>query len=199
MNLPISIRIFSVLAAAFSPLLTAHADTLTFEDQSAIYASGFDFTDRLVSYLPTAAYSGGNFVELSGTERFNVISKSGEDFTANSFWIRTLGGNDTAIFEGYGSNTESSYILYYKRVEVTENWQLITLDFRNIKYLLTANSDWNGRIAGDNFTFNEAVGPNAPDPYPTPVYYPVPEPEMYAMLFVGLGLVGAYVRRMSRT
>jgi hypothetical protein len=192
MNLPKWLQNFVLIAAVCMPIFSAHAATLTFDDQAAIDASGFHFSDhRLTSYLPDSAYSGTTFLNLGGVESVTVTSKSGADFTANGFWARSLYGTDSLYIAGYGGDNGAN-MLYVKVVELTQTYQLITLDFRNIKSLVTAYRGWDGMAAADNFTYDEPVGPGAPGPLS-----PVPETTTYTMIFSGLGLMWLVARRQK--
>ena len=94
-------------------------------------------------------------------------------FDLNSMWIASVYSSQTLTITGWFNGDE----LYTAFIDVTTAAQYVTIGFQGINsFTIMPNGDW------------WALGG-------VTIGTPVPEPETYAMLLAGLGVVGAVARR----
>ena len=139
-------------------------------------------TDYFIGY----SYNGGGGVAASqiGGAAFSVNSLDIADFYDYSNYTATITGNfigGGSISQIIGLNTCNSCTL------LNNDFTHVSLSgFNNLSSLvITGNgSSYYNYLAIDNLTLNAA---------------PVPEPETYAMMLAGLGLLGFRLRRKNKT
>jgi PEP-CTERM motif len=125
-------------------------------------------------FLGTQAHSGTNYAWTNGLSDLSISSAGSFDF--NSMWARggPPGYEFSPTIHGFNGASE----IYTQTFALTSDYQLYTFNFIGITDLTISNGITN--ILIDDITINAT---------------PVPEPETYAMLMAGLGLLGAVARR----
>ena len=192
-------HLYVALAGAFLLNGAATAAVLDFE-------SGLDpaFTYSGVSTLTVpespgsgydnvAAFSGSSGVAFNpfavSPSSFMIAGGPTTTFTLNSFVIAGAWGTQTLLIEGLNDGS----VLDTSSLGVSPAAQTFNAGWSGIDELrITIGSDFvqNGDLGGtgqhwalDNLTYNAA---------------PIPEPETYAMLLAGLGLLGFVARRRKQ-
>jgi hypothetical protein len=139
-----------------------------------------DSTDPFYwGFVGVVAHSGQNYAWSNGA---TDLSMGGATFDFNSFWGRGGATGDTPTAHGFIGATE----VYTQSFTVSTVYQLLTFNFLGIDRLTITNQHAN--LLLDDITVN---GGN--------VATPVPEPETWAMLLAGLGLLGFTSRRKKNS
>ena len=192
-----------VIASAFvltMPSL-AQATVISFEngaDPTFTY-SGVDFLDGTTlpvnsGYFNVAQATGTNMVAFNPNEAspssFLLAGAPTSTFTLNSFVIAGAWGSQTLSVQGFNDGG----LLYSSAVSVTNLAQTFSPGWAGIDELRISvgPSYVNFGLGGsgqhwalDNLTIDQSAAP-------------VPEPETYAMMLAGLGLLGAAARRRKQ-
>ena len=121
------------------------------------------------------SYAGNNFAWSNGAADLEL---SGAAFDFNSFYARSGFGTYTAMAHGFNGATET----WTQAFTVTGQYQQFSFNFLGVDKVTITNQDTNLLI--DDMVVNGTA--------------PVPEPETYAMLLAGLGLLGVAARRRKQ-
>jgi hypothetical protein len=197
-NLFASLVVGAALCAALVAPVSAAPLTIDFEDVAAPGASSF-LAPGYKGFTWSGGYGGSSWVITDSTDPFywgfvgvpvhsgknyawsnggTNLSLAGGTFDFNGFWARAGGGAFTAIAHGFVGSTET----FTQSFTVSDVYQQFTFNFLGIDTLTITDQATN--LLVDDILVN-AVGP-------------VPEPETYAMMLAGLGLLGVVARRRKR-
>lgn len=189
-------------AVALAMSSVAHATVITFEgglDPTFTY-SGISVLNgtglpALSGYRTVANATGDSKVAFNPSEvspsDFFLAGPSTGTFTLNSFVIAGAWGSQTLKIQGFNNGgllfTSSLFVTNSTATTFSPSWSGI--DQLRIStgndFALTSNLGGSGQHwAIDHLTINQAA--------------PVPEPETYAMMLAGLGLLGAAARRRKQ-
>ncbi|WP_229260035.1 PEP-CTERM sorting domain-containing protein [Duganella aquatilis] len=194
----------AVVLALSSAASTVHATTIDFEgfptpEGNGVFgylasAYGFTWTGLYDEYsvvvspnyalyfggTPDQSHSGTNYAWTGGSGEFVMEAAS---FTLNSLWLRTPWATGSLDVKGYKDGVE----IYSSTVVISGAYQQKIFDFVGVDKVTFYGNNI-GNLLFDDVVVNETPG----------LPPPVPEPETYALLLAGLGLVGAFVRRRTR-
>lgn len=183
-----SLRSILISAAICFGLGSGTATAGIFDGQTVNYQ--YFYSDLTAPYTSAG---NGNYVVDSSIEISNVVDGFGTiDFSGDGFTVSFTNGSSfsTAPFNGFVVSDIFSTIDSFTSFKLISNDGLLgtpTLDFgENQLYV-----NWQGlNFGGGNlvFTVNSDI-----------TISPVPEPETYAMLVTGLGLLGFTARRRMIT
>ncbi|MDR2014248.1 MAG: FxDxF family PEP-CTERM protein [Azoarcus sp.] len=189
-----------VLVFAFASTAQASTEVVDFGSGGSSF---FTTNIREVFYVNTALsdYSGSGFKNLADatgsqwvatnfreTSSASFSSSSGGLFDLNSVWFAGAWGNQTLTITGYANGAA----VYSTNVDITMTAQ--QYDFTGFlgidKFTITTNGNFVRDPSSPRNGLNWALG--------SVNVTTVPEPEAYAMLLAGLGLMGAMARRRRR-
>jgi hypothetical protein len=187
----------SVLLFAFTGTAQANPQIINFEQNGASF---FSTSPLEVAYLNGAAYAipGGyrNMAEATSNQwvAFNseeyspssFASASGELFNLDSLWLAGAWGNQTLTIMGYANGVLVDSCVFSAEVSITA--KEFFPGFQGIDtFTITA---------GNNYVHDTSVTGDARHwVLGSVTVSAVPEPETYAMLLAGIGIVGAVTRR----
>jgi hypothetical protein len=185
----------SLLASALIALLSisAHATTIDFEASGspgtynnlgyAIDGFVFNYTMDNIDISPSATWYGtgpahsGSFAALNnwgGTGELSLLG--GGTFSFQNLWLKGWYGDINSVsVTGYLGGNEVGSV----SGSLSNGWGNYVGNFSSIDKLAIVTS---GIFLVDDISVNSTMAP-------------VPEPETYAMLMAGLGLLGAVTRR----
>lgn len=185
----------NIIAASIAAVaLNANASVLTFDTAST---PGVSLGGNM-----TWNGQGGGHVYMENWDTTDTINFSGSTFV-NDFqmnfqpwqgYSRTPSANDWLVNVGaYGSDNSllwSSFLDLSATANDWSQWVTVTVNTANVSYLSFApTGSFNGPYGYwpsiDNLRIDEVAAP-------------VPEPETYAMLLAGLGLMGGIARRRKQ-
>ncbi len=194
----------------------AHADITVYTDPAAflaaLSASGTDTFDDL-----TAAQTGSPLLRTAGAYSYRASAGPVSDFwpagtAGGDVWLSPTVSNDTITFDSFGAlnafggnffGSDAAGAFSPGRTVVLTATDGTTT--RTVNLYDTVTSTFLGFIADNalaSVTLRSDGLPGGTAYWSTAnnvtVGLPVPEPESYAMLFAGLGLVGFMLRRRSR-
>ncbi len=139
-------------------------------------------------YLADAGYS--NFGAGVGTTTSGVLTTNGDENFLASFATGVGAVSFDTLRNGLGPTTVSVYsgaILLGTYTPAGNPDDIGFLGFISTNQLITA-FEWNSTLGGQ-------INTGIDNLRTAPIAAPVPEPETYAMLLAGLGLLGAFSRR----
>lgn len=161
------------------------------------YLNGATYYDPTSGYTAVALATGTQWVAFNPFEAspssFLITGAPTATFTLNSFVIAGAWGSQTLSIEGYndGVQLHSSSLAVSGASPITFSPGWAGIDELRIS---TGNDFVSAGLGGsgqhwalDSLTINEAVAA------------PVPEPETYAMMLAGLGMLGFMARRRKLT
>jgi hypothetical protein len=135
-----------------------------------------DSTDSFSwGFSGVTAHSGKNYAWSNGAVDLSLASGP---FDFNGFWARAGGGSFTATAHGFVGSTET----YTQTFTVSDVYQQFTFNFLGIDTLTITDQGTN--LLVDDIQVNATA--------------PIPEPETYAMMLAGLGLLGVVARRRKQ-
>jgi len=198
MNKRLSQFVLPVLLFAFAGVAQAQQTIINFGE---LGSSFFTTTPNYVLYadpnLP--AYDGGGVKSVATATGNDWVAVARYEpllptffyataaFNLDFLWLAGAWGNQTLTIKGYDANAGE---LYSKDVYVTTAAARVDFDFVNItSFSITIGNDFVPTVPGATGKA-WALGSVA--------ISPVPEPETYAMLLAGLGLIGAVARRRQK-
>ncbi|MDR1661802.1 MAG: DVUA0089 family protein [Azoarcus sp.] len=164
-------------AAAVGQAATTVDGTFTDASDVAWVEFSVDYAGYF-SFFVTDSAKGGNF------EPILTLWTDAGNYHSSAY--DTAGGGDAALFANLDSGA------YYLSITASPNWHVGNSFYEGFRY----TGQTLGPLAGGaswNLDINGAVNPASIKVVPSPA----PEPETYAMLLAGLGLIGAVARRRT--
>ena len=190
-------KTMQLLAAgiALAASVGANAAVVDFDSGSL----GGDFSWNNFNVLNTSTYQPSGYVNGTVSGNYVAYNSFGSPASLSSFSSFVFNG---AYFTGAWNNGLSITVNGFlggvqtlsETFQVNTNaplwrsfgWTVDSLTFSTVGGTRAPGVNGSGtHFAMDNFTYNEVLSP-------------VPEPETYAMLAVGLGLLGAFARRRKQ-
>lgn len=155
------------------------------------FLNGGSYTPAASGYHQVSLFTASDWVAFNPYEAspasFMLAGAPTATFTLNSFVIAGAWGSQTLTVEGYNDGV----LVHSSALGVTPAAATFSPGWTGIDELrITTGSDFANSVIGgdgkhwalDNLTINESAAP-------------IPEPETYAMMLAGLGLLGVVARR----
>lgn len=190
-------KTMQLLAAgiALAASVGANAAVLDFDSGSL----GGDFSWNNFNVLNTASYQPSGYVNGTVSGDYVAYNRFGDPASLSSFssfvfngayftgaWNNGLSITVNGFLNGVQTLSETFQVNTDAPLWKSFGWTVDSLSFSTAGGVSAGFGGSGNHFAMDNFTYNEVLSP-------------VPEPETYAMLAVGLGLMGAFARRRKQT
>jgi hypothetical protein len=201
MNKKLSQFALPALLCAFVGVAQAAPQTITFTgDGSSFFTANAWDVSYIDSSDPANAYGGFKSVadatssQWIATSRFDASpalfsSTTGMLFDLNGLWLAGAWGSQTLTITGFDASGNG---IYTTQIGVTTTAQLYSFDWAGIaSFDIATGADFVKDPMSPQSGLNWALG--------SVTVTPVPEPEAYAMMLAGLGIVGAIARRRRRS
>lgn len=189
-------KTMQLLAAGIAFAASAGANAAVLDFDSGYLGGGFSWNNFGVLYTAGRAPSG--YVNGTVSRNYVAFNNNGAQASLSSFssfvfngayftgaWNNGLNITVNGFLGGVQTLSETFQVNTRAPLWKAFGWTVDQLTFSSAGGASAGFGGGGTHFAMDNFTYNEVLSP-------------VPEPETYAMLAVGLGLLGAFARRRKQ-
>lgn len=189
-------KTMQLLAAGFALAASVGANAAVVDFDSG--SLGGDFSWNNFNVLNTSTYQPSGYVNGTVSGNYVAYNMFGNPASLSSFssfvfngayftgaWNNGLSITVNGFLNGVQTLSETFQVNTDAPLWKSFGWTVDSLTFSTAGGVSAGFGGSGNHFALDNFTYNEVLSP-------------VPEPETYAMLAVGLGLLGAFARRRKQ-